>query len=406
MPPGGRLLHCLDDELEGDEAVADDIKTVSADGDGQDPDDVPTGPGELDAQDAESRSVRHLVGEMKEFAGGLTVDDLRNGQWFSRLLSGALRQYREKVDSEYFERRYPGMPRDAVVDARIRLAARYAAIEGGLSASAYTGAVAATIGTAGGASPITGSAALLSFSVDLFATTTLQLRMAHDIAVLYRIPIDFADPEDVWRFIRTAFVIRVGETAETAVAKLVPVFLRPLIKKFYSGSVLAGARTLPVIGKHLLQRNVIKFAIPAVGIPASTLVNHWTTRVAGNHARHVYRTEAGIREQARRLVKDAPPHRAPLWVAWLVMTADAAANETETTMMRHLIESMSASHGVRDAELGEVITVDRDFVWELVGEVDEGRSSLHRIGVAAAEVDGAINAREQEVLAELAARCA
>ena len=67
----------------------------------------------------------------------------------------------------------PGCPsiRDAVVEARIKLAARYAALEGGLSASAYTGAVAATIGSAGGASPLTASAAVLSFSADLFATT-------------------------------------------------------------------------------------------------------------------------------------------------------------------------------------------------------------------------------------------
>ena len=362
---------------------------------------------ELDeGTDAEGGSVRHQYQEMKEFASGLTSEDLKSGDWFTKLLAHALHQYRDRVDSEYFERRYPGMPRDAIVEARIKLAARYAALAGGLSASAYTSAVAGTIGSGGAASPLTASAALLSFSADLFSTTQLQFRLAYDIAVLYRIPIDFDDPEDLWRFIRTAFAIKAGEAAESAVAKAVPALIRPLIKKFFSGSVLATAKSLPVVGKYLLQRNVIKFAIPAIGIPASTAVNYWSTRVAGNHARSTYRAEAAIREQARRLVDDAPSHRASLWVAWLVVTADAKANETETTMMRHLISMMDSVHGVVDAELSEVVTVDRDFVWSLVSEVQAGRPGLHRIGVAAAEVDGKINSHEREVLAELAARCA
>jgi hypothetical protein len=40
------------------------------------------------------------------------------------------------------------------VDQRIKMAARYAALEGGLSASAYSAAVVATLGSAGGASPV------------------------------------------------------------------------------------------------------------------------------------------------------------------------------------------------------------------------------------------------------------
>ncbi len=57
--------------------------------------------------------------------------------------------YTEKVDWQYFQDRYAGVPADVVVDQRIKMAARYAALEGGLSAGAYTATVAATIGTAG-----------------------------------------------------------------------------------------------------------------------------------------------------------------------------------------------------------------------------------------------------------------
>lgn len=361
---------------------------------------------ELEVVSDEDGPIRRHYEEMKELAADLTIDDLKSGSWFAKLLSHALKQYREKVNWEYFEQKYPGMPRDGIVNARIKMAARYAALEGGLSASAYTGAVAATIGTAGGASPITGSAALMSFSADLFSTTTIQLRLAYDIAVLYRIPIDFNDPEDLWRFIRVAFAVKGAGDAAGAATKGVPMVVRPLIRKIYSGATLSAGRSLPVIGRYLLQRNVIKFALPAVGIPLATSMNYWSTKVAGKYARSVYREEAAIREQATRLVKNAPAHRVVLWVAWLVMSADDKINETETTLMRHLVSMMETTHGIVDAGLREVVNIDRDFVWSLVEEVEDNRQSLHRLGVAAAEVDGKINSPERKVLAELKARCA
>lgn len=43
--------------------------------------------------------------------------------------------------------------------------------------------------------------------------------------------------------------------------------VRPLIKRFYSKGVLTAAKGLPVVGKFLLQRNVIKIGIPLVGVP-------------------------------------------------------------------------------------------------------------------------------------------
>src|SRR3546814_14298117 len=80
----------------------------------------------------------------------------------------------EQVDWQYFQTKYQGIPSDAIVDQRIQMAARYASIEGGLSASAYTGAIAATIGSLGGASPATVPAAVVTMMVDVAYTTRLQ----------------------------------------------------------------------------------------------------------------------------------------------------------------------------------------------------------------------------------------
>ncbi|BFO17159.1 hypothetical protein SHKM778_35470 [Streptomyces sp. KM77-8] len=102
-------------------------------------------------------------------------------------------------------------------------------------------------------------------TVDVAFITQLQLRLAYDISVLYRVPLDVHDPDDLWKLIRVALTIKSGEVANKTVSKAVPLMVRPLIKRFYSNSVLAAGRALPVVGKHLLQRNVIKIGIPWSG---------------------------------------------------------------------------------------------------------------------------------------------
>src|SRR3546814_9093136 len=79
--------------------------------------------------------------------------------------------------------------------------------------------------------------------------------------------------------------------------------MRPLIMRCYSKSALAAAKVFPVVGKYLLQRNVIKVGIPLVGIPLSVVVNRQTTLIAGRHARAVFRNEARINEIADNLTE-------------------------------------------------------------------------------------------------------
>lgn len=148
------------------------------------------------------------------------------------------RRYAEKVDWQYFQERYVGVTADAIVDQRIKMAARYAALEGGLSAGAYSAAIAATLGSLGGASPAAVPAAVATFMVDVAYITRLQLRLAYDIAVLYRVPLVLSDPGDMWKLIRVAFTIKSGEMVREGVTKAVPLMMRPVIKRFYSGWTL------------------------------------------------------------------------------------------------------------------------------------------------------------------------
>lgn len=105
--------------------------------------------------EADESFVRKEIERIRGFVGNLSMGDPRQGTWFVKLLAFSLDGYVQEVDAACFREKYPDLPADAVVEARVRMAANYAGIEGGLSAAAYNGAVAATIGSGSAASPLT-----------------------------------------------------------------------------------------------------------------------------------------------------------------------------------------------------------------------------------------------------------
>ncbi|MER6325264.1 hypothetical protein [Streptomyces coelicoflavus] len=372
---------------------------------------TPTHAADTDTEQVDDAADRKVVEQeqaaIRDFVKGLSGDDIKSGNWFTKLAAHAMNTYTEKVDWQYFQDRYAGVPADVIVDQRIKMASRYAALEGGLSAGAYTAAVAATIGSLGGASPATVPAAVATVTVDVAFITQLQLRLAYDISVLYRVPLDVHDPDDLWKLIRVALTIKSGEAANKSVSKAVPLVVRPLVKRFYSGSTLAAGKALPVVGKHLLQRNVIKIGIPLIGVPLSVLLNRYTTLVAGRHARAVFRNEARVIELATGISERSRHPQLMLWVAWLVLRANAKARiaDDEALLMRHLVRQVRERHDVVDEQLAQVVDIDPADVWKRVdaepGDLGDVLDAAERV----AAVDGDINSRERAILAELRERC-
>lgn len=355
--------------------------------------------------DAGREAVERERAELREFIKELSADDIKSGDWFTKLVKQALNSYTEKVDWHYFQDRYEGVPADAIVDQRIKMAARYAALEGGLSAGAYTAAIAATIGSLGGASAATVPAAVATMMVDVAFITRLQLRLAYDISVLYRVPLDPSDPDDMWKLIRVAFTIKSGQTAKEGIVKVVPAVVRPLIKRYYSKGVLAAAKGLPFVGKFLLQRNVIKVGIPVVGVPLAAVLNRYTTLLAGRHAQAVFRNDARVIELAEGLSNLSQHPQLMLWVAWLVIMADHEVADDEALLIRHLVRVVRDQHQVVDEQLAHLVDIDPAEVWRRLEAESGDLSDILAAADRVAAVDGPVNKLEGNVISELRDRC-
>ena len=356
-----------------------------------------------DADEEDRTAVEEELKGIRRFVGTLRVEDLKDGSWFEKLLTHALATYTQKVDAKYFRQKYPDLPADAVVQERIEMAAKYAGIEGGLTSAAYTAAVAATIGSGGGASPLTLPAGGAAFVVDLAYLSQAQVKLAYDISVLYRVPLDLEDPDDLWKLIRVAFSIKAAEGAGLASLKGMPAVIRPLVKKYYSRGVLAAAKTLPVVGKYLLQRNVIKFAIPAVSVPATVAVNSWTTKTTGQQAQRLMRTEARLIEAASRIAEENPDMVPLLWAMWLVMSADGATTEDQRTLLHHVTRH-AREKGVSEEDLTDfrtVTEVDEAQTWARLGSAKD-LVPIYAGAVIAGSVKGKTTENELGVLERIA----
>ena len=348
-------------------------------------------------------TVRRELARLTEFARSLRLDDLRSGAWFAAIVKYSLDSYVAESDAASLAARYPGLDVEQAVLARIAAAARRASIEGGISAGAYTGAVAATISTGGGASPVTLPAASASFVLDLLYMSSLQLRLTHDMATLYQVPLDLTDSEDLWKLIRVAFAIKAGETGRQALGKTIPALIGPSLGRIAGGTQLA-ARNLPALGRYLLRRHLLKFALPAAGVPVAMAINHWSARTAGNGAATVFRAEGRVVAAGRSLAASAVDPAELLSVLWLVVKADALISGNE----RLLLKTVAALVGDPDSELTALVRLDasrRHGFDPGVALASSDPAALYQAGVVTAAVDGKVNVNELAALEALARSC-
>lgn len=361
------------------------------------------------ASSDENRAVEEEIDGLRPMAKATSAEQLKSGEWFATLLRHALDTYSKTVSIEYFRNKYPGLPADAIAARRIELAQRYAMIEGGVTASAYTAAIAATIGTGGGASPLTLPGALGSFSIDLLYVSRLQLRLAFDLAVLYGHPIDLNDPEDLYDLLRVAFGVKAGEVVRGGLPRLAPEAVRQGVKVLVHGPVLAFLQALPLIGQYLLQRNIIKFAVPAIGIPVSMKLNHYMTGRVGEQAREIYRHRAAIDEATERLVdRGAEMPSMLLQTLWLLVSADGNIEPEEAWMMRSFVKEIEALPGSRESldQFASMINFSADSYFEKLAAMPaDAKEILYAVACAAAVADRKLQSEEKALLERMAVAC-
>lgn len=345
----------------------------------------------------------------KQLAQQLSLEDLKKGDWFASLVRMALKTYSKKVTAEYFRERYKGLPPDAIADQRVGAAVKHAGLEGVATGFLYSGAIAATIGSHGGASPWTVPAAAVAVGADLTFVSAIQLRLAYDLSVIYGRPLDYEDPEDMQDLVAIAFGIKAAESFQQALQKLAPEAARITVKRFASGATLNWLKALPVVGKYLLQRNLIKFAIPVVAVGLGGGLNYAFTKRIGERAKRILRSRPAVEDRARKLRVEAEDAAEALLLAlWHVVRADGKTSRQEAWFLKTLRDEL-----IENEQLSAVLTrfegrleVEEDEVLDRLKALSESeRGEALEACYLAATLDGKVHKRELDVIRKLAELC-
>lgn len=359
---------------------------------------------EQDAHDVAERELAAIREELNAERFDDLVKEVKSGDWFAKLLASTLQTYAVKATAQYFANKYPGLPADAVVDRQVELAQRFASVSGGVTASAYSVAVASTIGTQGGASPIALPAAFIAFAVDLFYVTKLQLRLAYDMSVLYGKSADIDDPEDVYDLLKVAFGIKATEAAMSAINKAAPEVVRLGVRSVAKGATLQSLKGLPIIGRHLLQRNLIKVSIPLVCVPVSVGMNYWSTGAVADAARQTYRDKALSEEKARGYVDSSAEVGLLASVVWAAVRADGRTASEEACLLRDVIRFADQGEGLDPDESDLGLDLDVALLLSKIAALDKSeRETLFDAACFAVTFDRKVHRKEREFLDRLAA---
>jgi len=362
----------------------------------------------MDQRNQEKEAVKQELENLKEHVAEYTAQEIQSGEWFIKFLSYALNNYTEQIDAVYFQRKYPTLSMSSIVDHRIELAKKHAAIEAPLTPEVHSTAVAATIGSAGGSRRASIPKSVLSFIVDLFYTTQLQLRLAYDLSVLHKYPLDVEDPEDLFDLVKVAFGFKIGELIREAVIKAIPETVQQGVKETIKCSPLAWLKALPVVGLHLLQRNIIKFKIPFVSVPLATGVNSWSLESIAQVAQQIYGDRAAIDQKAQEFAKLKVDELLLLKTLWMIVRTNGKTSSEESWLLSGLTTQLEQeSEGQATVEeFEEIIELNVENLLSDLRQLDpQEASEIFKAACYTAAVDHEFDDQEEALLLQVAAAC-
>lgn len=341
--------------------------------------------------------------------------------WFWRQLLDVLHAQARDVDLEYFQGKYPGLPREEVARRRIRGAAGMAALVGFASGAAISISEAAALLSAwlGPVSiPVIAVAfpvSVLAFAFELILVLRIQLRLAYDLFLLYELPTDVHNPEQAQEIVGVALGIKSAELAGQALQKVVPRVGPVLLRKAMPTGIVkrrlqdwvARRFTRQYARRYVAQGVLIRALVPGIALATAAGWDYLSTRAIGKtlQARVSRRVQAAIEADQLALERVKSP-RLLLEAVLTLPLPDGGLSESGLSFYRRLVERLRTLYG--DAAVDQ-LTGDFSFDWSQVisrlsgvREKEERRIVYDGLATAAV-VGGQLGRKKRKRLQEVAA---
>lgn len=230
--------------------------------------------------------LKNAIDEITKLGG---LQAFKSGEWLFTLIQKSFRNYWNKANAEYFISKYSSQDEDFLAKKLTNVAARNAALVGAVTgATISTDEIVAlvTAGEGGIGIPANLAIAFTALASEAYLLVSIQLKLVANLGKIYGVPLDPEDPEDILTILAFALGGSVAEEAGKYGMKLGGKVTQVLVKKYISKEVLETLKRIGAkIGIKILQRTILKYAVPLASIVVGTGWNYVSTKAVGKIAK-------------------------------------------------------------------------------------------------------------------------
>ena len=131
----------------------------------------------------------------------------------------------------------------------------------------------------------------------------IQMRLVLDLSVIYDLQLDPDDPEDILMVFGYALGVVPTEFVGKSLQKAAGAGTQYAIRKYVSKGTLKAIQTFSKrIGMKILQRTIIKYAVPVVSAAVGSGYNYITTKTIGQVSKSHLKNRGKVTEELRTLI--------------------------------------------------------------------------------------------------------
>lgn len=340
--------------------------------------------------------------DAKTLAKTLNLEEVKSGEWFIKLLQQVVRAYDRNARATYFQKKYPGLPPDDIADVLTTVTVRYATIAGAVAGTAATANQIAALSSAG----MTAALLIGSIGAEMLYLSQIQMRLVLDLSVVYDLQLDLEDPEDVLMIFGYALGVAPTEMIGKGLQIAAGAGAKEAVKKYISKGTLQGLQDFARrLGFKILQRTILKYAVPVASAAVGSSYNYATTKSVGRIGKAHLKNRGKVTDELRVLVSrqhiyDLAFPAAVIYVAQV----DGQFSAKEKELYRAMLSRMSFDEHTQ-VEF-QKLTAKEENILEAIGNIEdeEVRRSLMEILVLMSIYDGELAEKEREFLRSAAER--
>jgi len=334
--------------------------------------------------------------DAKDFARTLGADDIKSGQWFVALLQKVVQTYDRNARADYFQQKYPGLPPDEIADVLTSITVKYATIAGGITGAAATATQIGALSSAG----MTLAVMTGAIGAEMVYLASIQMRLVLDLSVVYDLQLNPDDPEDILMIFGYAMGVVPAEMLGKGLQVAARGGTQYAIKKYVSKGTLKAIQDLGKrIGIRILQKSILKFAVPVVSAVVGSSYNYVTTKSVGSIAKNHLKNRGKVTEELRQLVSRQNTYDIAFPAAAMYMAhVDGEFSTKEKEFYQAMLSRMSFDEHTQ-AEFAKLIASEENILDAIAKlEDDEVKNSLVEVMVLMAVYDGKLAEEERKFL--------